>query len=525
MKKLGVAAATLLLLACHEPTDPDREKPQTQLAHENGKRWVVVFNQHNDLPPNVDRIVSDAGGVISTRLPEIGAVGASSSAPDFAAKVAAHPQVKEVSEDIEVQMIPDLSKLIAAEDLTDMQGPAEPTGPDPQAMPDNLGFYQWDKMRMNATVTGSYAVQRGRRDVVVAILDTGIDVLPTPHLDLAPNLDMARSRSFIGGVIDPNPAAWDDRNGHGSWCASAVAAPINGLGISGVAPNVTLVALKVLSDAGSGSYLWLAQALVYAGLNKFDVASMSLGGYLRHADGGQALITIVQRAVEFARSNGVLPIAALGNDNFDVSDGEFFRDFIEAPGEMPGIIGVSATGYYNQKAHYSKYGVGKTDVSAPGGATRNYDGVPGSGTPPPPYTNGQGRVFGAWAQEGIGAFPPVLREEECTGPGGAPPCSYYAWVQGTSMATPNAAGVAALIISTYGDFTPDNSQKLHTAPTRIEAILQQTANNQPCPPTRTVLAGPGFVIPTATCSGDAGYNNFFGKGIVDALKAVTTTGG
>jgi subtilisin family serine protease len=114
-----------------------------------------------------------------------------------------------------------------------------------------------------------------------------------------------------------------------------------------------------------------------------------------------------------------------------------------------------------------------------------------------------------------------MREEECTGPGGTAPCSYYAWVQGTSMATPNAAGVAALIISVYGDFTPDNSQKLHTAPTRIESILQQTANNQPCPEPRTVIAGAGFPIPTATCSGDAGYNNFFGKGIVDALKAVT----
>src|SRR5918999_3583704 len=325
MRKLRTAAATLLLLACHEPTDPDRSRPNADVASTQEKRWVVVFNQPNGLPKDVDRLIADAGGVITTRLPEIGSIGASSSDPGFAAKVAADPQVNAVSEDIVVQMIPDLSKLIAAEDLTDTPGPAEPTGPDPQPMPDNFGFYQWDKMRMNATLTGSYAVQRGRRDVVVAILDTGIDVLPTPHLDLAPNLDFARSRSFVTSagetlpVADPNPASWDDRHGHGSWCASAVAAPINGLGISGVAPNVTLVALKVLGNTGSGTFLGVANALVYAGLNKFDVASMSLGGYIwRNTD--HADYIVLQRAVEFARSNGVLPIAALGNDGFDVSD-------------------------------------------------------------------------------------------------------------------------------------------------------------------------------------------------------------
>jgi lantibiotic leader peptide-processing serine protease len=82
------------------------------------------------------------------------------------------------------------------------------------------------------------------------------------------------------------------------------------------------------------------------------------------------------------------------------------------------------------------------------------------------------------------------------------------------MATPNAAGVAALIISQYG--TPDLS------PTRIEQILQISANNQPCPPGKTVITGPGNPGgPTATCQGGTGDNTFFGKGIVDAVKAVT----
>ena len=113
----------------------------------------------------------------------------------------------------------------------------------------------------------------------------------------------------------------------------------------------------------------------------------------------------------------------------------------------------------------------------------------------------------------------MLREENCTpAEEGQPACSTYGWVQGTSMATPNAAGVAALIISQYGDFTPRNGQKIHMAPTEVESILQITANNRPCPDPRTVEYP---LFQTAICQGNAGYNGFYGKGIVDALKAVT----
>jgi hypothetical protein len=87
------------------------------------------------------------------------------------------------------------------------------------------------------------------------------------------------------------------------------------------------------------------------------------------------------------------------------------------------------------------------------------------------------------------------------------------------MATPNAAGVAALIIAQYGDAVR-SPNKTHMSPTTVEQYLQISANNQPCPD-GPVIAGPGFPVPTSTCSGDVGYNNFYGKGIVDALKAVT----
>ncbi len=506
---------SLILLATLIVPNPS---PLMRASAQDGvKRWVIIYHQQNSIPADADSSVEQAGGAVTKRLPEVGALVAESSNPNFAAEMASDPKVSDVGEDIEVQMIPTPEQMgiqFAGDLSTEGNGPVEAPGDDTQTGSEPFYRFQWDKKRMRASNQGSYAVQQGRPDVVIAVLDTGADILTVPHQDIAPNLDFARSRSFVGPVPpggDHNPPDWDDKNGHGSWCLSAVGAPINGRGISGVAPRVKLVALKVLTDAGSGSYPALAQALIYAGVNKFDVASMSLGGYLRRSNqGSHALIKLVQRAVNFARSNGVTPIAALGNDSFDLSDGSFFRDFIEVPGEIDGVIGVSATGYFNLKASYSNYGVGKTDVSAPGGDF----GVQATSRANPV---GGGSVLGAWAQEVFGP-------------------NAYAFASGTSMACPNAAGVCALIISQYGDFTPDNSNKLHMSPQRVESYLQQSANNQPCPEPRevnfftvfrigTIPAGTQVGAPNQRCQGNAGYNNFYGKGMVDAFKAVTEAPG
>jgi len=482
-------------------------------ASAQSQTFVVAFNQSSGLPANVDQLVASAGGTIAIRLPEIGGIGVVSSNPNFAAQIAQDPSVKSADVATATQLIdPVLEPSVNSS--TNKGGNSSNTGSDSQPMPDPLGFEQWDKKKMNASSTGSYALQQGRKEVRVFVIDTGADV---NHIDVAANLDVSLSRSFV-----PTEPTIQDFNGHGTWTISAVGAPINGVGISGVAPNVTLVEGKVLAANGSGLFLWTDQAVIYAGQQHFDIISASLGGFIPkcgnkgpncdHPD-----FILLQRATQFARSNGVLPVAALGNNGFDLSDGNFFRSFVEAPGEIAGWVGVAATGYHDQKAFYSNYGMGKTDVSAPGGSTREYDGVPGGAT-----CNGHGslcRLIGAWSNTALSL--PSNPFFVCTGPGNTPPCYLYGYVQGTSMATPNVAGVAALIISQFGDFTSNNPNKIHMSPTQVESILQVTANNQPCPTPKTVVQGPGFLFTTATCKGDTGYNNFFGKGIVDALKAVT----
>jgi lantibiotic leader peptide-processing serine protease len=427
--------------------------------------------------------------------------------------------------------------------------------------PEPLADSQWDMRQIGATPTGSYAVQPGKRGVLVGVIDTGID---GTHPDIAPNFDAADSHNFVTDlpVIDGpcevascvDPANVDD-DGHGTHVASTIASPINGIGIAGVAPNVRLVNLRAGQDSG---YFFLGptlNAITAAGDLGVDVINMSFytDPWLFNCVDNPAdspaeqaeqrvIRTATQRALNYARARGVLPIAAAGNESTDLGNPTFddtSPDFpvdsahervinnscISVPSESKGVVVVNSTGISTRLAYYSNYGTEQSDVAAPGGDA--YD-TPTNTLDPAAEILAAYPKNVALANGDIDADGNVLTPgfvlADCSGGG---ECSYYQRIQGTSMASPHAVGVAALIVSQYGK-TDRKNGGLTLDPTVTERILENTAVEHPCPTPRTFTwhrirsSAPFIVDNSATCVGPLSHNGFYGNGIVNAYAAVTS---
>jgi subtilisin family serine protease len=340
-------------------------------------------------------------------------------------------------------------------------------------------------------VPEAHAITTGNRAVIVGDIDTGLDFT---HPDLAPNYDAANSADCTSGAPAPLLPG-NDVNGHGTHTAGTIAAAKNGIGNVGVAPNVKIAGIKAGNNDGFFFPEAVICAFMWAGSHKIDVTNNSYFAdpwlfNCRNDVEQRAIWKAEQRAIRWAMAQGVTVVAAQGNENIDLSKrnidsispdyppgSEMVREVTNAcvviPVEIAGVIGVTADGYNLQKAYYSTYGVGVAQVTAPGGDRRFQ-------IPP----TGNGRVLS-------------------TVPGG------YAYAQGTSMASPHATGVAALIISQYGKMSPG----------AVQAKLTNTADPIACPP-NPFNPGPPFVF-QATCVGGAGYNGFYGHGQVNALRAVS----
>jgi subtilisin family serine protease len=360
-----------------------------------------------------------------------------------------------------------------------------------------------DNLPGSPTATGPWTTTLGA-GIRIAVLDSGVDA---SHPDLAPNL--ALNLSEIVPSEQPSPCddgSPQDQQGHGTWVASLAAAAIGGGNTIGVAPQATLLNIKVLQrlpattgssptaqcKAGqSGGLLsWVLQGIDDAVANHAGVICLSLGTLVDLTTGdGAGWQTQFDRATYAAAQAGAVLIAAVGNDGLDLSPTGPNARFIELPAQSRSVLAVTAS---TNPACAENLAAGATCV--PGPITRPYYsdyGVPNAlAAPGGSYPEGadsavSGYVRGACSSglpnttDGLPASStqPAGQSFGCFGLG------HVAYVQamGTSAAAPLVAGAAALLQAAHPTWTP----------AQLIAALQSTATHPPS------MAEPTLNLPAA----------------------------
>lgn len=343
-----------------------------------------------------------AGGIVTYSHAGTGIGVASSSNPDFLQAAAGSGAFDSSGADELVQWTPNVHDVAF----------------DEASIGDDEPFFgiQWAPQAIEAPAAWDDGCTGA--GVRVAILDGGIY---DAHPDLAPNMDVARSASFVPGEPFNNDTGnfW-----HGTHVAGIVAAADNEFGVIGIAPEATLIGVKVL-HSGSGSFAWVIQGILYAatpieaGGAGADIINMSLGAvFPKNAAGGGPLVAAMNKAVNYAGSQGVLVVSAAGNDGLDL---DHSGNLISVPAESGSGVSVSATGpvdFFNggsnfeRPASYTNYGNSAVNVAAPGG---DFSLFP----------------IGNWYWD-------MVLSTSRAG---------WSWAAGTSMASPAAAAVAAIIMA------------------------------------------------------------------------------
>jgi hypothetical protein len=521
------------------------------------ERYIVVA-KHSAAAPAVKSAAQAAGGKVVATIPEANISIVVGSGPDFRQQLAANPNVQAIARDhVERLIQPGMQKEFYGQtggfsgqttgSKTKLNGPTAPFAFAPPSDPgsDNSVFpgLPWNLNRIGVPAAWNGTVGGGTGDVLVGVADTGLDYT---HTDLGAkvanvvdftNTEDPNICTQVGGFDDAFLAALFgapsdnlDFNGHGSWIGGNIAGRLNGIGINGAAPGVSLVSLKISQWCGSAYDSTILQAFYYAASAGIDVVSISFGGYLDRTDPDQDLIyRQTAAAVDYATRRGTTIVAAAGNDHTRIGAGgkvishgildippggtDYFGLW-ETPGGIPGVVDVSSTGNVvnaastspcpadavaagastwcksssdahqpfgvgrqNQLTYYSNYGP-RIDVAGPGGARKfNIPSADGGGCEGWPICGTGSVLGGSSAADGYNAWEDFsitsnwAIEIPCiffTSGTAFPLNECYSIIQGTSMATPHASATLALIATAF-------PQMRHN-PALLVKRLKQTAS-------------------------------------------------
>jgi len=536
---------------------------------------VVRFSPHTS-PAQMRSDVTTAGGVVVADLSAIDALAVVPRSARFGARLSSSRAVTAVFEDslFAGDRAPD---GLGGGSRSNDPGVARSDGfiADPWH-----GLFQWDDARMN--VAPAWSSTTGDSSIAVAVVDSGVDA---NHHELQGAVDPKLGGNFIpcddlkallglrfidrAGLRDCRDG---DFEGHGTWVASRIAGAVNGFASNGVAPGVKIGSYKVLAAGLGGLSSWMLSGLLAACSDaRIDVVNMSIEGYIDPSDPSSVQdYLLFADAVDYCLARGIPVFTAAGNQHVRVdrvtialggrvlegvgrvstgTDGiatvspgsvsldDFdLRGGLVVPGGVPGATMISATanaigaapasiplgwrdhvGARDQLAYYSNYG-SRIDLAAPGGA-RKYQ-IPG-------YDGGTGDVlaggwgsFGGLSADGLICNDPFASSSfnsACfTARGDA-----FGWLQGTSMAAPNAAGVAALVLSSR----PELVGRPGALVRRLEDAAGRSPVNYMGPnAANTAPALDGTPCATGFCHVDQShpiaFGDAYGAGLVDAGAAV-----
>ncbi|MGY3200841.1 S8 family peptidase [Streptomyces sp. TE5632] len=458
--------------------------------------YVVNTKADHRTIASVKKAIAAAGGTVVVTYDKIGVIVVHSANPDFGKEIRAARGVQSAGATRTAPLAPAGTTDVGAADyMTAAEAAKTKAASDKVPGSEPLEADQWDLRAIGADKAAR--INPGSQKVTVAVIDTGVD---DTHDDLKANFSAAQSANCVGGKADTSEGAWrpyTDDDYHGTHVAGEIAAARNGIGVAGVAPGVKVSSIKV-SDPDNGLFYPenVVCAFVFAADHGVEITNNSyyVDPWLyncKEDPDQKAIVDAVNRAQLYAQKKGTLHVAAAGNSNHDlasdaIDDASSPNDTtpvertidpsecLDLPTQLPGVVTVSATGVHNAKSFFSTYGNRVVDVAAPGGDSRYQ-------LPDTPSKNG--RILSTM------------------------PNNAYGFLQGTSMASPHAAGVAALLKSKHPWATP----------AALQALLKAQADNPGCPAS---YDQDGDGVQDATCEGGKRVNGFYGFGIVDALDAV-----